>query len=60
MAVEVRGSQASSLGAELLAAHSTNVRAFGGALNALRISPNVMTTDEELDAFLDVLVGRAG
>ena len=31
------------------------VRAFGAPLNTLRISPKVMTTDEELGRFLDVI-----
>jgi len=55
MAVEVMGANAPELGARLLQEHGVVVRAFGAPLNTLRISPNVMTTDGELDRFLDVI-----
>lgn len=55
MAVEVMGANAPELGARLLQEHGVVVRAFGAPLNTLRISPNVMTTDGELDHFLDVI-----
>ena len=56
MAVEVSGAAAPELGATLLAEHGAVVRAFGAPLNTLRISPNVMTEDEQLDRFLDLIV----
>jgi 4-aminobutyrate aminotransferase-like enzyme len=56
MAVEVSGAAAPELGAALLAEHGAVVRAFGAPLNTLRISPNVMTEDEQLDRFLDLIV----
>ena len=52
MAVEVRGAAAPELGARLLNEVGGVVRAFGGELNTLRVSPNLMTTDEELERFL--------
>lgn len=55
MAVEVAGVSAPRLGQKLLEEEGAVVRAFGGDLNTLRISPNVMTTDEELDHFLGVI-----
>jgi len=58
MAVEVRGASAPGLGTELLDSVGGVVRAFGGSLNALRVSPNLMTTEEELDRFMDALVAR--
>lgn len=60
MAVEVRGRQAPEVAPEVLALVGGDVRAFGGALNALRVSPNLMTTDGELDRFLSALVELAG
>lgn len=59
MAVEVVGRPAAELGPELLESEGAVVRAFGGRLNSLRVSPNLMTSEEELDRFLDALVARA-
>ncbi|MDA1103858.1 MAG: hypothetical protein O2956_09720 [Gemmatimonadetes bacterium] len=56
MAVEVSGRSAPELGGTLLADHGAEVRAFGGPLNTLRLSPNVLTQDDEIDYFLDLLV----
>jgi len=56
MAVEVGGVAAPDFGASLLRDHRTVVRAFGAPLNTLRVSPNVMTPDSQLDGFLDALV----
>ena len=56
MAVEVVGASAPDLGARLLSEVGGVVRAFGGDLNTLRISPNLMTTDEEVDRFLRAAV----
>ena len=59
MAVEVVGRPAPELGPDLLDNEGAVVRAFGGDLNSLRISPNLMTTEDELDRFLDALSARA-
>ncbi|MGI9627859.1 MAG: aminotransferase class V-fold PLP-dependent enzyme [Longimicrobiales bacterium] len=59
MAVEVRGRSAPELGPVLLETTGGVVRPFGGDLNALRISPNLMTEESELDRFLDALVAAA-
>jgi selenocysteine lyase/cysteine desulfurase len=56
----VRGRAAAEVGPLLLADHDIGVRAFGGALNSLRVSPNTLNTDQELDRLLDVLAGMAG
>ena len=56
VAVRVRGRPAPELGARLWEEHGVVVRAFGGGrLDTLRISPNVMTTDAELDRLLALL-----
>ena len=55
VSVEVRGGSAPEIGPLLLEEHQIGVRAFGPPLNALRISPNVATTDEALARALDVL-----
>jgi len=60
VSVGVRGRSAPQLATSLLEEHGINVRAFGPPLNALRLSPNVSTTDEELDRALDVLAAAAG
>lgn len=59
VAIEVLGAQASALGGELMEREGISVRAFGGELNSLRISPNVMTPDEEIQHFLDVVSSAA-
>jgi 4-aminobutyrate aminotransferase-like enzyme len=43
----------------LLERHGAVLRAFGGRLNTLRISPNLMTEDQELERFLDVLTSNS-
>ena len=58
MAVEVVGRPAPELGPELLETEGAVVRSFGGGLNSLRVSPNLMTSEEELDRFLDALAAR--
>ena len=60
MAVELQGQRAQALAPRLLAEAGGVVRAFAPPLNTFRISPNVMTTDAELDGFLDTLVGMSG
>ncbi len=47
-----RGS-APDIGRRLVRDHQIDVRAFGGDLNALRLSPNAATTVDELDRCLD-------
>ena len=59
MAVGVRSRRAPELGPMLLERHGAVLRAFGGRLNTLRISPNLMTEDDALDRFLDVLTSLA-
>ena len=58
MAVEVVGRAAPELGPDLLEAEGAVVRTFGGGLNSLRASPNLMTSEEELDRFMNALVVR--
>jgi len=58
MAVEVVGRAAPELGPDLLQAEGAVVRTFGGGLNSLRASPNLMTSEEELDRFMNALVVR--
>jgi selenocysteine lyase/cysteine desulfurase len=53
MAVEVRGAAAPEVARTLLDRAGVDLRAFGGDVNTLRVSPNVLTTDEKLDRFLD-------
>ena len=55
MAVEADGRQAAAMAPDLLANAGAVVRAFGPPLNTFRVSPNVMTTDEEVDRFLEAL-----
>jgi selenocysteine lyase/cysteine desulfurase len=59
MAVEVVGRPAPELGPDLFDSEGAVVRAFGGGLNSLRVSPNLMTTEDELDRFMDALSARA-
>ncbi len=58
MAVGVQGRAAPELGPMLLERHGAVLRAFGGRLNTLRVSPNLMTEDESLDRILDVLASQ--
>lgn len=55
VAVEVRGRDARDVAADLERTHGLGVRAFGPPLNALRLSPNVATTDDEVGRALDAL-----
>ena len=59
MAIEVDGADAPALGQTLLAESGVVLRAFGRPLNTLRVSPNVATADDELDAFLDAALAAA-
>jgi len=59
VSVGVRGRPAPELGPLLLERHQIGVRAFGPPLDALRVSPNVSTTDEELLRALDILASLA-
>lgn len=59
MAIRVRGREAPELGTLLLEEHGIGVRAFGGSLNTLRVSPNLAVDDAALDGALDVLAGLA-
>jgi selenocysteine lyase/cysteine desulfurase len=59
MAVGVRGRAAPELGQALIDDEGVVLRAFGGDLNTLRVSPNLMTEDDGLDRFLDGLVAGA-
>ncbi len=55
VAIEVEGRSAPELGGELLRDHGVILRSFGADPNALRISPNVITTDAELDHLVNLL-----
>lgn len=52
MAAEVRGASAPEVGSGLQEEAGAIVRSFGPPLNTLRISPNVMTDEREIDRFL--------
>jgi isopenicillin-N epimerase len=52
MAVGVRGTPAPDVASALLRDVGADLRAFGAPLDALRVSPNLMTTDDELDRVL--------
>ena len=58
MAVEVRGAAAPDVGSALLERHGAVVRSFGGPLNTLRVSPNVMTEDVDITRFLDAAAAQ--
>lgn len=60
MSVEVVGARASALVAPLLEERGVVVRGFAPPLNAVRISPNVATTGEELTRALDSAAEAAG
>ncbi|MDX1493676.1 MAG: aminotransferase class V-fold PLP-dependent enzyme, partial [Longimicrobiales bacterium] len=55
MAVEVRERVAPDLAAILQDEHGVVLRAFGAPINTLRVSPNVATTDVQLEVFLDAV-----
>jgi selenocysteine lyase/cysteine desulfurase len=52
MAVGVRGTPAPDVASALLRDVGADLRAFGAPLDALRVSPNLVTTDDELDRVL--------
>jgi len=60
VSVRVKGRPAAQLGPRLLEEHGIVVRAFGGPLDHLRLSPNVATPEAQIDAALDALVATRG
>lgn len=56
VAVSVAGREARTLVGPLLDEHGLVLRGFAPPFDALRLSPNVATTDEEVDRALDALV----
>lgn len=61
VAVERKGVPAGELAGALYRDHGAVVRAFGGGdLNHLRVSPNVATSEAELDRFFDLVEGYPG
>ena len=59
MAVGIRGAPAAEVGPRLLESVGAEMRAFRGTLDALRVAPNVTTSEEELDRFLEAASGLA-
>lgn len=60
-ALHVEGGGVEDIAARLAAEHGIAVRAFGGDVQQIRISPNAATTDAEVDAFFTALQAvRAG
>ena len=59
MAVGLRGTEAAEAGPRLLESVGAELRAFRGSLDALRVAPNVTTTEAELDRFLDAAADLA-
>jgi selenocysteine lyase/cysteine desulfurase len=59
VAVSVAGRDASALAGPLLHEHGLVLRAFGPPFDALRLSPNVATSEEEVDRALDALAASA-
>lgn len=56
VAIERRGADAGRLGRWLWEEHQTVVRAFSGEpLNTIRVSPNVVTSESELDGLVELL-----
>jgi selenocysteine lyase/cysteine desulfurase len=60
VAVGFETASAPAVAAELSSAHRVILRAFGSRPDALRLSPNVATTDGELDRLIDLLAVAAG
>lgn len=59
--IEVRGKDSGELFRELYGEHGTVFRSFNTqGLNSSRISPNVFSTDEELERLLGLMAARAG
>lgn len=59
MAVGVRGRSAQDLGPMLLERHGAVLRAFGGSLDTLRVSPNLATEDDALARVLDLIAAES-
>jgi selenocysteine lyase/cysteine desulfurase len=59
VAVRVRGRSAPEVGRLLLREHGVDTRAFGPPLDTLRLSPDVSTPLEEIDAVLDRMAAAA-
>jgi len=59
VAIGVRGKSSPGLGSLLLQDSQVILRAFGSRPDALRVSPNVATTDAELDRLIDLLNSAA-
>jgi len=59
VAIQVAGQRAPALGSRLLDDHGVVLRAFGSRPDALRVSPNVATTDAELDRLVELLIASA-
>ena len=59
MAVAVRGREAMDLAPALIDEIGAVVRPFPGPVNALRVSPNLATSERDLDRFFDRLVEKA-
>ena len=51
-AIEVQGVRAGEASRRLLQEHGIVLRPFGGDLNTMRLSPNVITREAEIDAFV--------
>lgn len=49
VAVQVEGKAAPALAQQLFERHRVIVRGFGGEFDSLRISPNIATTDDDID-----------
>lgn len=60
VSVGVSGTPASEVAARLLDDVGGVVRPFGPPLDALRLSPNVATSDDEVDRLLDAMISRSG
>jgi selenocysteine lyase/cysteine desulfurase len=58
MAVSRTGASAPEMGSALFGSMGGVVRAFGGGLNSLRVSPNLMTSEDELDSFMSAMVAH--
>ncbi len=59
VSVGVRGRSAPDIAPRLLELAGADLRAFGGRLDALRISPNLATTDAAVDRVLDAAAALA-
>jgi isopenicillin-N epimerase len=60
MAVGVRGQASSEVARRVLESQGAVVRPFGPPLDTLRVSPNLATSEVELDAFLDAIRPTSG